>query len=124
MDHAEHTSLHLGELARGHSCAGVPGSDEGRAEKPGSHGRMANGVRSVSIQPPLDPLYLEPGFLICGDCDGDPNQYLIDFEEPCPCGGSGIVADPDFIDGDARGFDPHREYGTRPRLSGNGRGQL
>lgn len=56
---------------------------------------------------------LDSGLIICSECVGDPSQYLIDFEEPCPtCGGCGFHDDPDFFDGDARSFDPHTEFGT------------
>jgi len=54
--------------------------------------------------------------LVCGECYGAPEQYLADFDEPCPaCDGEGSVLNPDFIDGDASAFDPRAEYGTHHR---------
>lgn len=51
--------------------------------------------------------------LICTECYGNPEQYRADVSSVCPaCDGEGSVLNPDFIDGDAGGFDPRREYGT------------
>jgi hypothetical protein len=73
---------------------------------------VVDGVRSLPVEP-INRLHLDSGFLICNSCNGAPNQYEIDFEERCPeCDGAGFVSDPDYIDGDAREFDPHSEWGT------------
>lgn len=64
------------------------------------------------------------GDVACDECMSDPSQYLTDFGVTCPtCRGTGHFADPDFYDADD-GFDARSEFGTMPRLSGRGRGQL
>ena len=51
--------------------------------------------------------------LICRECYGNPEQCRADVGNVCPgCEGAGTVLNPDFIGGDARGFDPHAEWAT------------
>lgn len=88
-------------------------SDDEAAVRSDRDGRVANGLEPLSRQPRINPLHLDSGLIICSECYGSPAQYLIDFEDVCPtCGGCGFHDDPDFIDGDARSFDPHTEFGT------------
>lgn len=80
---------------------------------------LGNRVERVRTDPPADT-----GFMLCGECSGDPSQYLIDVEEVCPnCNGEGVRPDPDY-EPEFSSFDPHSEFSTMPRLHGRGRGQL
>lgn len=101
------------DLDAGRACGGLSRSDERASSEPGCDGRLAARLESLSRQPRINPLHLDSGLIICSECYGSPAQYLIDFEDVCPtCGGCGFHDDPDFIDGDARSFDPHTEFGT------------
>lgn len=129
MGHDHTANAQAAELASGHHLSGIPGC-EGRGEVlDHADGTLAPRAQGVHVGPELreapevrnpaqsriNPLHVERGFLVCGECAGDPHQYLIDVEEACPCcGGRGFIEDPDYIDGDARGFDPHSELGTEP----------
>lgn len=104
------------DLDAGRACGGLSRSDERASSEPGCDGRLAARLETLSRQPRISTLYLDSGLTICSECFGSPNQYLIDFEETCPtCQGEGFVADPDYIDGDAPGFDPRAEWGTHHR---------
>jgi len=102
-----------GDLARADHGSRVLRSDDKTAVQSGRDGRVEARLESLSRQPRINPLHLDSGLIICSECAGSPSQYLIDFEEDCPtCGGCGFHDDPDFIDGDARSFDPHTEFGS------------
>lgn len=71
--------------------------------------RVALGDRVERLR--ADPASI-PGFMICDECNGDPEGYLAEFETDCGCNGEGVRPDPDFIDGEGSGFDSHREWGS------------
>lgn len=107
----------VGDLARADHGSRVLRSDDKTAVQSGRDGRVEARLESLSRQPSLEQSDLDRGLIICSECVGDPSQYLIDFEEPCPtCGGCGFHDDPDFIDGDTRSFNPHAEFGTYHRV--------
>lgn len=111
MSHAD-ASTRVARVASAHSCRGLLRSDDkadatisGAVLRDGTDGSMASRLRSIRL--------LETGeFVICGECNNDPDLYLNEFEIVCPhCGGVGIVRNEDFNDG-SEAFDPHKEWGT------------
>lgn len=125
MRHDQHPHSQAAGLAASDLCERLPGSDERRADQSRSAGPLAAGICSLSRAEHLraDPQAI-PGFRICDECDGNPAAYLEEFETVCGCNGEGVRPDPDFIDGEGDGSDPHAEFSTMPRLGGRGRGQL
>lgn len=105
------------DLAATGCGSGVLRSDDEAAVQPAGNGRVAGRISSVRRQPRIEAEHLDSGFIVCGECSGDPSQYLIDVEEVCPCcGGDGFIDDPDYIDGDARSFNARAEWGTHHRI--------
>jgi len=97
-------------------------SDDEAADEPGRDGRVETGLRDLHREPEINPLYLDSGLILCGECQGSPCQYFLDMDEVCSCcDGQGFVADPDFIDGAAQGFNPRSHFGTHHRIYAKGR---
>lgn len=80
--------------------------------EPAAAGRSPASLEARSPES-INPLHLDSGLMLCGECMGSPNQYELDVGERCSCcNGEGSVADPDYIDGEAQSFDAHLEWGT------------
>jgi hypothetical protein len=123
VDHDQHScdcdQHRAGDLSNGNECregrASVRSVLDGRvleSRTPGFHG---------ALRREADP-EADAGFVTCTSCHGDPEQYLIDYEEVCDCNGRGYFIDPDYEP--EFHSDPYSEFSTMPRLHGRGRGQL
>lgn len=117
-EHIDDAGSSLADLATGHPRGRLPSGDDGQAVRTERDGRMADGLSK------LPAIEIPPGERACDECLEDPDQYLADFGVTCPtCLGLGHFPDPDFYDADDV-FDARSEWGSMPRLRGNGRGQL
>lgn len=65
MDHAEHTSLRMADLAAGRACCGLSRGDEHAAEKSGRDDGVVDGVRPAHrnrAQRSLDTIFASQSF--------------------------------------------------------------